>query len=179
MAVRLPRAPTSPTTNEHILWEGSPSLRVFIPQSCLLGVTLVCIISSLHSWNLKGLLAGIVLLLVTLILIKLTAASIGVSVGQMFTVRYQITNQRVIITQGLWQREVSEIDLVYFRSTSVSQSGWTHLLGVGHVSLHREIDSKSGVRLLAIKQPLRVKELSRIAIIDRRAELGIGYLDVA
>lgn len=187
MAIRFPRIRVMPLTSEHLIWEGRPSRKVLLPLVGLASIVFLAIVGfavAIVAANSKvAIITAIILGLGFLGTRPFLLDPVLSGPTHILTVRYQVTNQRVIVTRGLWNREVVEVDLAYFRATSVSQNWWHRKLGIGQVHLHRELHAESPsalspLILLAVSDPLAIKELARSAIVNRRSELGIRYVDI-
>ena len=175
MTVLFGSTSAPPSTGERLLWEGEPSRRVMIPIVVAASLSAVFLVVALAKSNLTALFLCLALLAITLLLPRLLLSAAGLSMAELFSVKYQLTNQRLIMTRGLWARRTTETDLIYFRATAMSQNGWLRLLGVGTVDFIREVGNP--VQLVAVKKPLEAKELARTAIFDRRKSAGVLPVD--
>jgi uncharacterized membrane protein YdbT with pleckstrin-like domain len=95
-------------------------------------------------------------LLLTLQLIALTVAWI-----RLRATTYTITNQRVLIEQGVFTKTVDEIDLRYVDDSQFLQTLTDRILGIGNVTLISSDKTSPRYVLRSVKDPRGVRELVR------------------
>jgi len=74
---------------------------------------------------------------------------------------YTVTNQRVIIEQGILSKSLSEIDLRYIDELQFSQTVLDRILGIGTVTLVSSDKVFPTTSLRKIKDPRGVREIIR------------------
>lgn len=74
---------------------------------------------------------------------------------------YRVTNQRVLIEQGVFSKTVDEIDLRYVDDSTFTQSLFDRILGIGHVTLLSSDKNTPRYVLRSIKDPRGVREIIR------------------
>lgn len=174
MAIPIPHKRILPPSGEGLVWQGSPSwIILFLPL--LIGfIAFLFIIPGILVRNWITLVIGGILLLSSFIISQRFANYSGSrNFSELLFTKYQLTDQRIIVTTGLWGREVKETDLLNFYDTSVSQPMFLRSLNLGNVSL--EIKNGFPVQLMLIKDPIIIKEIARNAILTRRKESEVIY----
>ena len=175
--VQLPSGQLSSISNEFLVWEGRPSFRTLIPYGVLIVLLVIGVVPSALIGTLEVFVVALLVASIAAALALRLTAALGISLLDLIGVRYQLTNERVITSEDYVHRKIEEVDLVYFRATSVSQNALFRVLGVGNVYLYRENGAQPHVQFKAIRDPVTVKEMARHAIVDRRAQLGVSYRD--
>ncbi len=74
---------------------------------------------------------------------------------------YVITNQRVMIEQGIVSKTVNEIDLRYVDDSQFFQGFSDRILGIGNVTLHSSDATTPTYVLRSVRDPRGVRELIR------------------
>jgi uncharacterized membrane protein YdbT with pleckstrin-like domain len=74
---------------------------------------------------------------------------------------YTVTNQRVMIEQGIVAKTVDEIDLRYIDDSLFHQSIGDRILGIGSVTLLSSDKTTPRTTLRSIREPRKVRELIR------------------
>jgi uncharacterized membrane protein YdbT with pleckstrin-like domain len=74
---------------------------------------------------------------------------------------YTITNQRVLIEQGVFTKSVDEIDLRYVDDSQFVQTFVDRVLGIGNVTLISSDKTSPRYMLRSIKDPRGVREIIR------------------
>lgn len=90
-------------------------------------------------------------------------------------IHYKITNQRIIITDGIIGKSQEEIELHKIRDFSVSQNIVEKMSNVGSVTIYSIDRRLPTITIRNIPQPIKVKDIIREAMIKRKNELGIKY----
>lgn len=93
--------------------------------------------------------------------------------GAFNTVRYIITNQRVIKRYGLIGKKEEEIDLRTVKDYKVRQSVAERVQGVGDLIIHSVDPDSPEFELSNIPKAADVKEILRKAVIDYKRHLGV------
>jgi hypothetical protein len=84
------------------------------------------------------------------------------------TIRYRLTNQRLVVETGFVGRHTEEIDLYRINDVSVKQNPFERMVGMGDIDL-TAADATTPHRVLAnIGDPIRVKDLVREAARQER-----------
>ena len=153
---------------EETLWRGTPSPILLIGKIAVLVLILVVIplityffASTLTydlekarnmrtaGWVIAGILAAIQLVNLLIAWLKLRSTL------------YIITNQRVMIEQGILSKTVNEIDLRYVDDSQFYQGLSDRILGIGNVTLHSSDANTPTYMLRSVRDPRGVRELIR------------------
>jgi membrane protein YdbS with pleckstrin-like domain len=153
--------------SEETLWKGTPSWRVLIGKVALMIVTVIVIpllagfaagrapdvemssrISKIGWW-------------ITAIALVVQIAGFLIAMMRLQSTIYTITNQRILIEQGMLSKSVAEIDLRYVDDTQFFQSFMDRLLGIGNVTLVSSDKALPVTMLHGIADPRGVREIIR------------------
>jgi uncharacterized membrane protein YdbT with pleckstrin-like domain len=152
---------------EQTLWHGSPSATLLMPHA--FGVLFVLIVLPLFfrffagtmpdedraadmrtfGWYAVGILFAIQLVALVVAWVRLRSTT------------YTVTNQRVLIEQGVFSKTVDEIDLRYIADSQFFQTFVDRILGIGHVTLISSDANTPRYVLRSIKDPRAVREIVR------------------
>lgn len=119
---------------EQVLWEGSPSALY------LIGTLAACIA---FSWLIVPIFIGIWKLL------------------QIKCTRYQLTTQRLRISEGVLNRQHSDIELYRVKDVSMNEPWYMRLVGLGSVALISSDRVEKAVTIPAIRNAAGVRDLLR------------------
>jgi uncharacterized membrane protein YdbT with pleckstrin-like domain len=152
---------------EETLWRGTPSPTLLIGKIATLVFSVVGVLviayffastaadSDKHSsliaagWVIAGILAAVQIVVVVIAWMTLRSTM------------YIVTNQRVIIEQGIVSKTVNEIDLRYVDDSQFFQGLTDRMLGIGNVTLISSDKSSPTVMLRSVSDPRAVRELIR------------------
>ena len=153
---------------EETLWRGTPSPILLIGKIAVLALTLIVIPLVAYffastvtydlvkaqnirtaGWVIAGILALIQVVARLVAWLKLRSTL------------YIITNQRVMIEQGIFTKTVNEIDLRYVDDSQFFQSLTDRMLGIGNVTLHSSDANTPSYMLRSVRDPRGVRELIR------------------
>ncbi len=160
-------APATTPKKEETLWKGTPS--TLLLAGYIIGIVLVLVVipSLAHffagtmldlerganmvafGWISAFALAGTLLIAFLVAWIRIRST------------QYTITNQRVLIEQGIFSKTVDEIDLRYVDDSSFAQSLLDRILGIGSVTLMSSDASTPRYVLRSIRDPRGVREMIR------------------
>jgi uncharacterized membrane protein YdbT with pleckstrin-like domain len=156
-----------PAAREETLWEGGPSPTLLMGHIAGIVVTAIALplatrfFASTMSDDLKA--AGMIrfgiwltAILVTVEVIMLLAAWI-----RLRSTMYRVTNQRVVVEQGVFAKAVDEIDLRYVDDSAFTQTLVDRILGIGSVTLISSDKTSPRYLLRSIKDPRGVREIIR------------------
>jgi membrane protein YdbS with pleckstrin-like domain len=156
------------TTREETLWRGGPSPILLIGKVILLVATLVLIpllayfFASTVTYDLDKesniKIAGWV---IAAILVGVQAVMLLVAWLKLRSTMYMITNQRVIIEQGIVSKSVNEVDLRVIDDSQFFQGLTDRMLGIGNVTLISTDKSTPMTMLRSVRDPRGVRELIR------------------
>ena len=162
----VPPTPAS-AVKEETLWRGTPSPTLLIGKIATLVFSVVGVLviayffastaadSDKHSsliaagWVIAGILAAVQIVVVVIAWMTLRSTM------------YIVTNQRVIIEQGIVSKTVNEIDLRYVDDSQFFQGLTDRMLGIGNVTLISSDKSSPTVMLRSVSDPRAVRELIR------------------
>ena len=162
----MPASAQAPA-HEETLWKGTPS--TLLLAGYIVGIVLTLVVipwiaiffastmpdleraSNMRSfgWIAAAVLGAIQLLAFFIAWIKLRST------------QYTVTNQRVLIEQGIFSKTVDEIDLRYVDDSSFTQSLLDRLLGIGSVTLVSSDKTTPRFMLRSIRDPRGVREKIR------------------
>lgn len=153
---------------EETLWRGTPSPTLLLGKIATLVLILVAIPLIAYffastvtydlekagnirtaGWVIAGILGAVQLVVLIVAWMKLR------------TTMYIITNQRVIIEQGILSKTVNEIDLRYVDDSQFFQGLGDRVLGIGNVTLISSDKSSPTYMLRSVRDPRSVREMIR------------------
>jgi uncharacterized membrane protein YdbT with pleckstrin-like domain len=155
-----------PPVQEQTLWQGTPSMTLLIGHMAGIVFVLIAIpllarffASGMELDKASGMIAFGWLATAVLVFIQLLA--LLVAWMRLRSTMYRVTNQRVIVEQGIFSKTVDEIDLRYIDDSNFTQSLADRILGIGNVTLLSSDESSPRYVLRSIKDPRGVRELIR------------------
>jgi len=155
-----------PAVQEETLWQGTPSATLLIGH--IAGIVFVLIaIPLLAHFFAKTMdfekAAGMISFgwWCTAILVFVQGIALFVAWMRLRSTMYRVTNQRVIVEEGIFSKKVDEIDLRYVDDSTFTQSLGDRILGIGSVTLMSTDTSSPRYLLRSIKDPRGVRELIR------------------
>ncbi|MFW6042551.1 MAG: PH domain-containing protein [Chloroflexota bacterium] len=89
--------------------------------------------------------------------------------------RYQITDERVRIIEGVLGKDRQDIELVRIQDIDQSQSVSERLLNVGDILIHSHDRTQPKVTLNNVKDPQQVHEILRRAVLKARGKHKLTY----
>lgn len=98
---------------------------------------------------------------ITLVILAVQLIYFFIALMRVRSTTYTITNQRIVIEQGILSKSVGEIDLRYIDETEFFQRFSERLLGIGSVTLISSDKAFPTTVLRSIKDPRAVRELVR------------------
>ncbi len=161
-----PLSPVAPVA-EQTLWHGTPSPTLLAGHVLAIVVVLIAIplltrffgstmpdedqgASMIRfGWIATAIIIAVQLIALTIAWIRLRATS------------YTVTNQRVLIEQGVFTKTVDEIDLRYVDDSQFQQTLVDRILGIGNVTLISSDKTSPRYMLRSVKDPRGVRELVR------------------
>ena len=159
-------APQAPV-QEQTLWRGSPSLVVLVPRILLMIVVLVAgifvtvaLTNDATDLEAKSKIHHVGML-ITLIVLLIQIVNFLMALMKQKSTVYTVTNQRVIIEQGILSKSLSEIDLRYIDETELFQRATERLLGIGSVTLISSDKAFPTTVLRSVNDPRALRELIR------------------
>lgn len=166
----MPPASAAPAhaTREETLWRGTPSPILLIGKMVVLVLILIVIplVAHLFASTVGGDLekAGNIRTAGWVIAALLALAQLAALVVAWLKLRstlYIVTNQRVMIEEGILSKTVNEIDLRYVDDSQFFQGLTDRMLGIGKVTLHSSDANTPTYTLRSIRDPRGVRELIR------------------
>lgn len=88
---------------------------------------------------------------------------------------YRLTNQRIIVENGLLSRKQEEIELNKIKDFTVRQSITEKLMGIGNIEIISIDVSTPKIILNNVENPFGVKDKIRAAMIEYKKKLNITY----
>jgi len=162
----VPGAPAEPR-REETLWQGTPSPTLLLGH--IFGIVFVLIAIPLLAYFFASTMpdesraAGMERFgwVATAILVFIQAIALLVAWIKLRSTMYRVTNQRVLIEQGVFSKTVDEIDLRYVDDSTFTQSLMDRILGIGSVTLMSSDTNTPRYMLRSIKDPRGVREMIR------------------
>lgn len=152
--------------HEETLWQGTPSPTLLLGHFAgillvLVGVLLLTrffasTMDALQAEGMKSFGWWAIAILLTVQVIALLVAWI-----RLRSTMYRVTNQRVLVEQGVFSKTVDEIDLRYVDDSTFTQTLAERILGIGSVTLVSSDKTSPRYALRSIKDPRGVRELIR------------------
>jgi uncharacterized membrane protein YdbT with pleckstrin-like domain len=159
--------PPMSAAKEETLWHGTPSPTLLMPHYAgivfvLIGLPLFVrfFASSMPTAAREDEMTGFGWI-ATAILILIQIVMLLVAWLRLRSTMYTVTNQRVLIEQGIFSKTVDEIDLRYVDDSQFVQSFVDRLLGIGNVTLISSDKNTPRYVLTSIKDPRSVREIVR------------------
>jgi hypothetical protein len=91
------------------------------------------------------------------------------------TLRYRITDERILITQGLFGKATENIELIRIQDMSHKQSFGERLINVGDITLRSHDSSNPVFYLKNVTNPAEVHEILRRAVLAARKKHNFTY----
>ena len=156
-----------PARKEETLWQGTPSMALLAGHAA--GIVLVLVAVPLLTRFFASTMpemdraAGMVRFgwIATAVLLVIQFAALLVAWIRLRSTMYRVTNQRVLVEQGVFSKTVDEIDLRYVDDSTFSQSLAERILGIGSVTLMSSDTNTPRYVLRSIRDPRGVREMIR------------------
>ena len=152
--------------NEETLWKGKPSQLINFNIFLLSGiVVLLIIILSIYLWGW---------------LFYLIVLPCGYALQKWLILRsygYELTNERLRVTTGIFTKSFEEIELYRIRDYSIVQPFFLRLFSLGNVILKTSDKTMPDVTISAIKDFIKVKDKIRARVEILRREKDIKEID--
>ena len=152
---------------EEQLWKGTPSPKVLIGRVLGLIVIVVAIPLAAH-WaashtNAIDQQASIVKIgwWVTAIIFVIQLVRLVIALMRIRSTLYTITNQRILIENGILSKSLNEIDLRTIDDTQFFQSFMARILGIGNVTLISTDKAEPVLVLHSVPDPRNLRETIR------------------
>lgn len=158
--------PPQPPAREETLWQGTPSATLLIGHFAgivfvLIGIPLLArfFASTMEFEQAAGMIRfG---WWATAILVFIQTLALLVAWIRLRSTMYRVTNQRVVVEEGIFSKKVDEIDLRYVDDSAFNQTLVDRILGIGSVTLMSADVTSPRYMLRSIKDPRGVRELIR------------------
>jgi uncharacterized membrane protein YdbT with pleckstrin-like domain len=99
--------------------------------------------------------------ILTAILLVVQLVALAIAWLRLRSTTYTVTNQRVMLEQGVFSKSVDEIDLRYVDDTQFFQTLLDRMLGIGNVTLISSDKSTPQYVLRSVNDPRGVRETIR------------------
>lgn len=155
-ALPIGQAAFAQAAKEETLWRGTPSPTLLIGKIALLVLILVAIplLARFFEMMTAGWVLAAVLGVVQLVVVIVAWMKLRTTI-------YVVTNQRMIIEQGILSKSVNEIDLRYVDDSQFFQGPFDRMLGIGNVTLISSDKTTPTYVLRSVHDPRKVRELIR------------------
>jgi uncharacterized membrane protein YdbT with pleckstrin-like domain len=156
-----------PPVREEALWHGTPSPTLLLGH--IFGIVFVLVAVPLLTRFFASTMpddvraSGMIRFgwIATAILVVIQSIALLVAWIKLRSTMYRVTNQRVLIEQGVFSKTVDEIDLRYVDDSTFTQTLMDRLLGIGSVTLMSSDTNTPRYVLRSIKDPRGVREMIR------------------
>jgi membrane protein YdbS with pleckstrin-like domain len=172
--------PTGPPPLEQVLWEGGPSVALvygklfglivrgiilIVLGYILLAIVLPAVGSEFsdarsvieeNSTTIDWIIVGLIVVALVPAVIALTSA-----LARIKNTHYKVTNQRILVEQGVLSKSLEEVDMRSVDDTEVHQPFLERLFGIGEVWIVSTDKVAPKVLLQGIHEPRKVRELIR------------------
>jgi len=164
---------------ETVIWEGSPSLKLLLIQVLrTLIVATAAVVAAIFVHPLAvsffedlsakggrgprdGSPATLILMVIVGSYLVIRAIVLSTSVMRLRTTKYRLTNQRLVVEQGILSRTLDEVDLRTVDDSGFSQSPLERLQGIGTVWVVSSDRSTPRLTLRGIPDPRSLREKIR------------------
>ena len=165
---------------ETVLWEGSPSLKLLLVQvlrtlivaaAAIVAAILVHPLAASFFEDLSrgrgrtglgdGSPATLILMVIVGSYLVIRAIVLSTSVMRLRTTKYRLTNQRLVVEQGILSRTLDEVDLRTVDDSGFSQSPLERLQGIGTVWVIASDRSTPRLAMRGIPDPRALREKIR------------------
>ncbi len=92
--------------------------------------------------------------------------------------RYVLSDQRLKITRGVFNRVIEDIELYRVKDTRLTQTFWQRMVGIGDVELGTSDQSSPVVRLASLPDAEAVRDRLRSLVEKRRDSKRVREVDV-
>ena len=170
----------SPLGPEQDLWKGNPSAKAML--GAIVGASLFTVVVSVAvyliygpalsllragprdlamfvTYNEAGLRLAAIAFVITVVGLRLVR--LGWRVAALKSHHYRITNQRILIENGVLSRQIDEIDMRTVEDLEFRQSLVERLLGIGNITVVSADRTAARVRLVGVERPRELRELIR------------------
>jgi membrane protein YdbS with pleckstrin-like domain len=169
-----------PDIGEQTLWEGSPSLKALVMHIISSGVYVSAVLAA--AWygsayafefepslppNLRILFeahphdAFLALVAVVALLVLRRLLRLAREIAELKTQHYRITNQRIVISRGVFSRRVDEIDIRTVDDLECRQTFLERVLGIGRIVIVSKDRIAGRYVLIGLGQPRELREQLR------------------
>jgi uncharacterized membrane protein YdbT with pleckstrin-like domain len=165
--VEPPDSAAGQAKREETVWRGTPSPILLIGKIALLVFILIAIplvayffastaddLAKARNVRTAGWVIAAILAVAQLV-------ALAVAWLKLRSTLYIITNQRVMIEEGILSKTVNEIDLRYVDDSQFFQGVSDRMLGIGNVTLHSSDANTPTYMLRSVRDPRAVRELIR------------------
>ena len=165
---------------ETVIWEGSPSLRLLLVQvlrTVIVATAAIIAAVVVHPMAVKffedlsagrggrgprdGSPATLLLMVIIGTYLIIRAIVLTVSVFRLKTTNYRLTNQRLMVEQGILSRTLDEVDLRTVDDSGFSQSPLERVQGIGTVWILASDRSTPRLAMRGIPDPRALREKIR------------------
>lgn len=154
-----------PPRKEETLWQGTPSITLLLGHFAGIVVVLIAVplLTIFFASTMGDRAAGMKAFgwWATAIIIFVQLIALTVALISLRSTKYRVTNQRVLVEQGVFTKTVDEIDLRYVDDSTFTQSFFDRILGIGSVTLMSSDTNTPKYVLRSIKDPRGVREMIR------------------
>jgi uncharacterized membrane protein YdbT with pleckstrin-like domain len=157
----------APPRKEETLWQGSPSAMLLAGHVAGMVLVLVAIplLTQFFASTMPDLerASGMRRFewYATAVLLVIQAIAFLIAWIRLHSTMYRVTNQRVLVEQGIFSKTVDEIDLRYVEDSTFNQNLVERILGIGSVTLMSSDKNTPRYVLRSIKDPRGVREMIR------------------
>lgn len=155
-----------PARKEETLWQGTPSAALLAGH--IAGIVLVLVAIPLLTRFFAATMPDMERVrlvrfgwIATAVLVVIQSIALLTAWIRLRSTMYRVTNQRVLVEQGVFSKTVDEIDLRYVEDSTFTQSLVERILGIGSVTLISSDKNTPRYVLRSIRDPRGVREMIR------------------
>jgi uncharacterized membrane protein YdbT with pleckstrin-like domain len=149
--------PPPNTAAEETVWRGTPSPRVLIGRVAGLIAIVIAIPLAAYWFQFNTKVAW----WITAAVFVVQLIRLGIALMRIRSTLYTVTNQRILIENGILSKSVSEIDLRTIDDTQFFQSFTARILGIGNVTLVSTDKAQPVLVLRSVPDPRNLRETIR------------------
>ena len=162
--------PANPDGREEVYFAGSPALRgslLHMLLSILIGLVLVAGTVVLHAYGWWRPLLGLLL----------AVAVVAVSILQIRSIRYRITNYRIDYERGFFSKDINTLELWHVEDITYHQSLLDRLFDIGQITVISHDEATPNLLLKALPNPRPVFDALKDRIIAVKRQRGVIKID--
>jgi len=163
--------PPVPETEESLIWQGTPSQWTNFGTYLFCALLIAAIVYAKFAYTGQG--SEFILVALAVPLLWLLVRWIATR-----THRYEITTERIKLTEGLLSKRTTELELYRVRDYSVVEPFWLRLVGCGNIVLLSADRTTPQIVLRAVPHAATLKDQIRTHTERQRQRRGSRDLEI-